>query len=137
MGVAALVLGIVAIVMAFIPFVCWAGMALGIAALIFGIVATVRASKEGEKKGMSITGLVLGAVSVVIALIMGVASAIGLYTFRNAFHMSSGNGRDMGEAIEQEIQEGVRDALEDMGIDPDDPNPTEGADADQGSLIQE
>ncbi|MGV0110554.1 OB-fold protein [Arthrobacter sp. CP30] len=63
-GVTALVLGIVAIVASIIPILGIAAFILGPLAVIFGIVGLTRAHKP---KGTSITGLVLGILSIIIA----------------------------------------------------------------------
>lgn len=70
MGVAALVLGILAVVL------CWSaigGIVLGVLAIIFAIVGIRRASRGiSTNRGMSIAGLVTG----IIGLIVGVLFAI-------------------------------------------------------------
>ncbi len=60
-GIAALILGICAFVFAWIPVLNWI---LAILAIVFGIVALVKKAK----KGMAITGLVLGAVAIFLAI---------------------------------------------------------------------
>ena len=67
LGVAALVLGIIAIVIAFIPFIGIGSFLLGALAVILGIVGL---RKKGLPKGTSIAGLILGALSLIIAGIM-------------------------------------------------------------------
>lgn len=72
MGVAALVLGIVSIIIAFIPFCGSIAFIPAVIGLILGIVDLVKknkAPKEGEetpKKGMSIAGIILSALAIVI-----------------------------------------------------------------------
>jgi lysylphosphatidylglycerol synthetase-like protein (DUF2156 family) len=67
MAVAALVMGILAVVLCFIPFLSWI---LGLLGVIFGAVGMSKANKIGGKgKGLAITGLILG----VLGLIIGVA----------------------------------------------------------------
>lgn len=70
MAVAALILGILSIVLFCIPFV---GVACGVAALVLGILGM---KKDPQKKGMCIAGIVLGSVGIVIyvlLLILGMA----------------------------------------------------------------
>ncbi|WP_370412264.1 DUF4190 domain-containing protein [Streptomyces fradiae] len=70
LGVAALVLGIVGLVTAIIPFLFWLGAILGLLALIFGIVGTARAGKGlATNKGMAVTGLVLGVLAMIVAVV--------------------------------------------------------------------
>ena len=66
MGVAALVLGIISIIVGFIPFCGAIAFIPAVIGLILGIIDTVKKSKSGEKKAISIVGLVLSAVAIVI-----------------------------------------------------------------------
>lgn len=66
-GTAALVLGIISIVFSIIPVVGFIAFILGPLALIFGAIGVTR---KFTKKGTSITGLVLGALSIIIAIIV-------------------------------------------------------------------
>lgn len=69
LGTTALVLGIVGIIFAIIPFLFWLGGVLGLLALIFGIIGSSRAGKGlATNKGMAVTGLVLGVVSIVVSI---------------------------------------------------------------------
>jgi len=65
-GVAALVLGIVAVVFSFIPVMGVVAFVLGPLAVLFGIIG---ATRKFAKKGAAVAGLVLGILSVVIAAI--------------------------------------------------------------------
>lgn len=56
MATTALVMGIIGLVMGIIPFLGWFFMPLWILAIIFGVVGM----KKEEKRGLAITGLVLG-----------------------------------------------------------------------------
>ncbi|MEU9255213.1 DUF4190 domain-containing protein [Streptomyces sp. NPDC048270] len=62
LAVAALVVGIVGILVALVPFFFWAGAILAATALGLGIGAVVRASKGAPRKAMAVTGTVLGVV---------------------------------------------------------------------------
>ncbi len=66
MGIAALVLGIISMIIGFIPFCGAIAFVPAVIGLILGIVDTVKKSKSGEKKAISITGLVLSAVAIVV-----------------------------------------------------------------------
>jgi len=63
LAVAAMVVGIVALVLAWVPFVGFAG---GIAAIVLGIIAL----KKTSGKGMSIAGIVTGAISILCGLVI-------------------------------------------------------------------
>ncbi|MBT2445092.1 DUF4190 and DUF4352 domain-containing protein [Streptomyces sp. ISL-36] len=70
LGVAALVVGIVGLVFGIIPFLFWLGGILGVLALIFGIIGHGRARKgEATNKGAALTGIILGAVTIVVSLV--------------------------------------------------------------------
>ncbi|MEV6261717.1 DUF4190 domain-containing protein [Streptomyces sp. NPDC051784] len=67
LGIAAMVLGIIAVV----GFCMWGlGIILGILALIFGIIGRGRAKRgEATNGGMALAGIILGAVSIVIGAV--------------------------------------------------------------------
>jgi hypothetical protein len=69
------VLGIVAAVVAFIPFVGWLAVGFGVAALVLGI----RGLKRPAAKTRSRVGLILGAVSIPLSVPIVVAWALLLY----------------------------------------------------------
>lgn len=74
LGVAALVVGIVAAVFSIIPLVGMVAFFLGPVAIILGVIAFFL---KNRKKGMAITGVILGIVSIIIAGIVtaGVSAA--------------------------------------------------------------
>jgi hypothetical protein len=72
LGVAALVLGIVAFVLAWIPFASYAAIGLGGVGLILGIVAIARRS---TRTGASIAGTIVSAVALLAAILMTVLYA--------------------------------------------------------------
>lgn len=75
MGIASFVLGMVALVMGWIPFICFLALILAIIGLILGIIDTIKKSKANDKnKGFSIAGLVISAISIPIILIMSIIS---------------------------------------------------------------
>ncbi len=66
MGVASLVLGILSLIIGFVPFCGAIALLPAIIGLILGIVDVVLKSKKGEPKGMGIAGIVLSAISIVV-----------------------------------------------------------------------
>ena len=68
MGVASLVLGIISFIIGFIPFCGSIALVPAIVGIILGIVDLVQKSKNNEKKGMAIAGLVLSAIATVIII---------------------------------------------------------------------
>ncbi|GIG30190.1 DUF4190 domain-containing protein [Cellulomonas marina] len=69
MAIAALVLGILAILGCLIPLVNILSIVLGIVAVILGVVA-VRRSKLVGGRGLGITGIVLGALAIVVSAVV-------------------------------------------------------------------
>lgn len=68
MGVAALVLGIISVVVGFIPFCGTWAIIPAIVGLVLGIVDCVKKSKEGNPKGKAIAGIVCSAVAIVVII---------------------------------------------------------------------
>ena len=69
MGVASLVLGIVGLVLSFIPCVGWIALALTIPGTILGACGILSAKKkEGKGKGQAIAGFILGRLATIIAI---------------------------------------------------------------------
>ncbi len=72
MAVASLVLGILSLVAAILPFLpSWLGAVLGIIGIILGALAR----KDSEKAGMATAGMVLSIIGTVLCLIFWVACA--------------------------------------------------------------
>jgi len=72
-GVASLVLGILALVLALIPsfgYTALLGVVLGIAALILGIVGRKQAVERGEKTGVATAGVVLGIIGLIFSALI-------------------------------------------------------------------
>lgn len=66
MGVAALVLGIISILVGFIPVCGLIALVPAIIGLILGIVDVIQKNKRGEKKGIAIAGIVCSAIAIII-----------------------------------------------------------------------
>ncbi len=81
MGVASLVLGIISIIIGFIPFCGAIALLPAIIGLILGIVDVVKKSKSGESKGMSIAGIVLSAIAIVVIIFWVFVVAAGATTY--------------------------------------------------------
>lgn len=69
MGIAALVLGIIAFVLAVTFVLAPLGVVLAVIGLILGIVDTVKKGKSGEKKAISMAGMILSAVMFVTLMV--------------------------------------------------------------------
>lgn len=84
MGVASLVLGIISLIIGFIPFCGMIAFIPAIIGLILGIVEIVKKSKEKASKGMGIAGTILSAISIVVMIfwffVVGIAFSTVDYT---------------------------------------------------------
>lgn len=69
MGLIALICGIVAIGVSWIPLFGWFGMIPAIAAIGFGIAGLVMTRYSG-RRGLAITGLILGGVGFILAMVL-------------------------------------------------------------------
>ncbi|MFD9535685.1 DUF4352 domain-containing protein [Streptomyces sp. NPDC060010] len=72
LAIASLVLGLIAVLVALIPFFFWIGTLIGLTGLGLGIAALVSASRGAPRKAMSVWGTILGVLSLI-------ASAGGFY----------------------------------------------------------
>ncbi len=66
-AVASLVLGILGLILGWIPFFGWIMVLL---ALVFGIIGLIKSKKSGKGKGMAIAGIILSIVSMVIGIFL-------------------------------------------------------------------
>jgi hypothetical protein len=114
MGTAALVLGIPAIVLAFIPIVGFVSYPLAVLGIIFGLVGVPRAKKgHATNKGVAISGLIASVVGFALVIVSTViyVSAIGagvksVTDANNAVHhltyqVSSTNGGQVSAIYDQ------------------------------------
>ncbi|WP_157930675.1 hypothetical protein [Glycomyces xiaoerkulensis] len=99
-----LVLGIIALVLGFIPIINVVSFALAPLAIIFGIVGLVVSSKRGSGKGTSIAGLVTGLLGLAVTIFMYVA----IYSALGEACEDSGFSGNAGECLD-EISEDVDD----------------------------
>ena len=91
MGTAALILGIVALVLA-IPIV---GLLPGVVAVVLGIIGVRRANRgEATNRGMAIGGIVTGALAVVLAVFILIA--VGAFWSENKDEIN-----DLGDCLDQ------------------------------------
>jgi hypothetical protein len=73
-AVAAGVVGIVSLVVGFIPFFGFVSIPGGIVAIVLGVVGLQRANRMGgTSRGMAITGIVTGSIAIAIVVIFAVA----------------------------------------------------------------
>ncbi|GFH42293.1 hypothetical protein Hs30E_08440 [Lactococcus hodotermopsidis] len=83
LAITALVLGIVGILGSWIPIFNIGSIVMAILALIFGIITLSKATRENIGKGFPITGIVLGGLTLIIAILMNIFFFIGVNEFSN------------------------------------------------------
>lgn len=75
LGTAALILGLIGAVFAIIPFMFWLGGILGLIALILGLAGLGRTKRgEATNKGVTLSGAILGLLSVILSVVVGIAT---------------------------------------------------------------
>ena len=68
-AVAALVCGIIGVLIAWIPFIVFGGVILAILGLVFGIVGLRRSNLVGRGRGPAITGIVTGGIGIALSIL--------------------------------------------------------------------
>jgi hypothetical protein len=84
-GTAALALGIIGLVLAFIPALSWVGLGLGLIAVILGSIGL----RVPLAKSRSFGGLILGAIAIVLAIVFGSVYAAVVFSGTNTGQSSS------------------------------------------------
>jgi membrane-bound ClpP family serine protease len=103
-GTAALVLGILGLVLVVLIFFAPLGAVLGLLAVAFGVVGIIRANRgEADNRGQAVAGLVTGAAALVIGLFL----AIGIGTF---FAANVNDFRKFGRCMDDARGDAAREA---------------------------
>ena len=69
MGIAALIIGIVAVIVGFIPVCGIIALLPAIVGLILGIVEVSKKSKANQPKGLGLAGIILNAVAIIVIVV--------------------------------------------------------------------
>ena len=94
MGIAALVLGIISLILAFIPCGCYISGLTALIGLILGIVAVVKGKKSGAKIGTGVAGIILSAIAIVVTIVAFIFyTVIGIAALDEASTSSSSSTR--------------------------------------------
>lgn len=88
MGLAALIIGIVAVVLGFIPFCGYFALIPAIVGLILGIVDVQKKSKAQQPKGKGMAGIVLNAAAIIIILLWTLVFAAAAPTIRESIEQA-------------------------------------------------
>lgn len=101
MGVASLILGIVSIIIGFIPFCGVIAFLPSITGFVLGLIDVILKSKRGEKKGISIAGLILSILAIIILFVYVFIIASGMFIYNSASNAVSSSLENI--TIEQNI----------------------------------
>ena len=86
MGIASMVIGILAALLGFIPFCNYFALIPAVVGLVLGIVDVAMKSKKQLPKGISIAGVVLNAIAITLILVWSMAFASAVAAATTAAH---------------------------------------------------
>jgi hypothetical protein len=87
MGTAALVLGVVALVLVLLLLFSPIGAFLGLLAVLFGILGIMRANRgEADNRGQAVAGLVTGAIALLVGVFFTISIGVWFSTHVNDFN---------------------------------------------------
>jgi hypothetical protein len=87
MGTAALVLGVVALVLVLLLLFSPVGAFLGLLAVLFGILGIIRANRgEADNRGQAVAGLVTGAIALLVGVFFTISIGVWFSTHVNDFN---------------------------------------------------
>ena len=87
MGTAALVLGVVALVLVLLLLFSPVGAFLGLLAVLFGILGLMRANRgEADNRGQAVAGLVTGAIALLVGVFFTISIGVWFSTHVNDFN---------------------------------------------------
>ena len=108
LGIAGLVLGILAAVVSFVPCLGMYAMFPGIIGLVLSIISIVQANKAGASKGMAIAGLVCSLVGCSIAGWQYSKISAGLETLKDGIeHLDTTKLREEMESVLQNVTDSL------------------------------
>lgn len=108
MGIASLVLGIVSLVIGFVPFCGIIALVPAVIGLILGIIDTAKKSREGTPKGQAITGLTLSSVAIMIIIFWTIIVSGGeAETNSDLYNEYIGNKQIQEQQVEEQKEDNV------------------------------
>lgn len=110
LGTAALVLGIIGVVFAFVPLMWWLGFILGLLALIFGFVGRRRVkSARADNGGAALTGVLTGLAAMVTSTAMFIAFMAALGGVANSVDKALDQSTTHGTVTSDGVVTGEKD----------------------------
>ena len=108
MGIASLVLGIVSLVIGFVPFCGIIALVPAVIGLILGIIDIAKKSREGTPKGQAITGLTLSSVAIMIIIFWTIIVSGGeAETNSDLYNEYIGNKQIQEQQVEEQKEDNV------------------------------
>ena len=109
MGIAALVLGIVAVIVGFIPVCGFIALVPAAVGLVLGIIDAKQKSKQKQPKGVSVAGIILNIIAIVVILIWVVVLAKKTDSVGEQFRegIEQGQGQPPGEGVPPSVLPGT------------------------------
>jgi membrane-bound ClpP family serine protease len=102
-GTAALVIGVVALVLVVLLLFSPLGAFLGLVAVVLGIVGLVRANRgEADNRGQAVTGLVTGGLALLIGIVVTISVGTWFATHTNDF-------RRFGDCMDNAVGDAARE----------------------------
>ena len=114
LGVAGLVIGILAVILAMIPCVGWIAIIPGVIALALSLVAFSQANKGNGSKGVIIGALVVSIIAISIGLVQIVFFAAVATEGGNIKNKIEKVAKEFGDEFEDEYGKDFEEALEDV-----------------------
>jgi len=109
MGTAALVLGVVAVVLVLLLLFSPIGAFLGLLAVLFGILGIMRTNRgEADNRGQAVAGLVTGAIALLVGIFFTISIGVWFSTHVNDFNrfgqcIDDASGPDAREQCAREL----------------------------------
>ncbi|MCE3258759.1 MAG: hypothetical protein K0S12_400 [Bacteroidetes bacterium] len=104
LGIAGMILGIVAIIVSFVPCFGWWAVVLAVVGLVLSVVSMSQAKKAGASKGMAIAGMICSILAIIIGsiwiFIIAKATTEGADMFKEAME-KSGALDSLNKAMDQ------------------------------------
>ena len=110
MGIASLVLGIVSIIISFIPFLNVVAFIPAMVGLILGIIDIVKKTKNKEPKGKSIAGTILSAIAMVIIAVSWISMVALVNNETNYILDKTRNSMEERQLQEEKERKAIDDA---------------------------
>jgi|GEM_PF-1790698 len=102
MAVAALILGILSVVLSWIPVAGWIMcLAMGIIAIVLGALGRTR---QPDKKGMAVAGMILGIIGVAFSIIWVLACGAAFAAGANALEEAGIDVEEIADQIKEAVE---------------------------------